>query len=120
VRLKYFSGSVTFIPILSALTSDMVQFGEPVTVQLKYKELAGRNPVRQDGPHAHEAVLHPTTGELLVPDLGADKLCRFKKTDSGKWQSGSGVDIQYETGGGPRHILFYSIYIQSFILMSWN
>jgi 6-phosphogluconolactonase (cycloisomerase 2 family) len=119
VYLKYASGSVAFIPILSVITSGTssgsIQFGAPVTIQLKYSELAGRNPARQESSHAHQAILHPTSGELLVPDLGADKVCRFKKTDTGKWQSksgsGSGMDIQYEAGGGPRHVAFYSIYI---------
>ena len=115
--VKYVSGSVSFIPILSAVTPESagsVQFGEPTTIQLKYRELPGRNPTRQEGPHAHQAILHPTSGELLVPDLGTDQVCRFKKTDAGKWESVGGMDIQYEAGGGPRHVAFYRIYVQLF------
>jgi len=117
IAANYASGSVAFIPILSVITSGTssgsIQFGAPVTIQLKYSELAGHNPARQESSHAHQAILHPTSGELLVPDLGADKVCRFKKTDTGKWQSksesgsGIGMDIQYEAGGGPRHVAFY-------------
>jgi len=57
--------------------------------------------------HTKQSILHPTSGELLVPDLGADQVCRFRKTDSGKWKCESNTDIQYEVGGGPRHVVFY-------------
>jgi len=113
VHLKYTSGSVAFIPIVSAIPSEApheVKFGEPVTIQLKYNKEpdSRRNQVRQESSHAHQAILHPTRQELLVPNLGADEVCRFKKTDNGKWESVK--SIQYKTGGGPRHVDFYRIF----------
>jgi len=112
VELKYSSGSVAFIPLLSTMPSEArhaVKFGEPVTVQLKYNAEpdSRRNQARQEASHAHQAILHPTSGDLLVPNLGADDVCRFQKGDTGKWESVK--SIQYKTGGGPRHVAFYRI-----------
>lgn len=44
--------------------------------------------------------------ELLVPDLGADRVCRFKKVANGTWVLHG--HLQYESGGGPRHVAYYS------------
>lgn len=113
---KYSSGSVAFVPILSPIRPDAlhsVQLGNPVIIQLKYDKESdsGRNQSRQESSHAHQVVLHPTSGELLVPNLGTDEVCRFKKTGPRKWESVSGRngDVQYKTGGGPRHVAFYRI-----------
>lgn len=110
---KYASGSLAFIPLLSAMPFEApyaVKFGEPVTIQLKYNTEpdSKRNQARQEASHAHQAILHPTSDDLLVPNLGADEVCRFQKTDTGKWESVR--SIQYKTGGGPRHVAFYRIF----------
>jgi len=107
---NYASGSVAFIPLLPAMPSEVphaVNFGEPVIIQLKYNTEpdSKRNQARQEASHAHQAILHPTSEDLLVPNLGADEVCRFQKTDTGKWESVR--SIQYKTGGGPRHVAFY-------------
>jgi 6-phosphogluconolactonase (cycloisomerase 2 family) len=110
---------VAFIPILSAIPSEAIQLGDPFVIPLKYNKGPDgkRNQARQECSHAHQAIFHPNGEELLVPNLGTDEVCRFKKTDSGKWTSvsesmdgddnESGRDIQYKTGGGPRHVVFF-------------
>jgi len=40
--------------------------------------------------------------QLLVPDLGTDKVWRLTKRNDGKWSIRDHID--FEAGGGPRHI----------------
>lgn len=68
---------------------------------------SGPNTGRQQSSHAHQAILHPDRCEMLVPDLGADKVWRFSKNDTGKWEIRGFV--QYEPGSGPRHVAFFGI-----------
>ena len=44
--------------------------------------------------------------EILVPDLGGDRVYRFKKAPTGTWAAQS--HIVYQPGGGPRHVAYYS------------
>jgi len=66
---------------------------------------SGPNTERQQSSHPHQAILHPEREELLVPDLGADKVWRFSKNDTGKWEVRGCV--QYQPGSGPRHVAFF-------------
>ncbi|KDQ56245.1 hypothetical protein JAAARDRAFT_59153 [Jaapia argillacea MUCL 33604] len=66
---------------------------------------SGPNPERQKVPHPHQIIIHPEREELLVPDLGSDKVLRYFKTDSGIWETKGFVE--YQPGGGPRHVAFY-------------
>ncbi|KXN82437.1 6-phosphogluconolactonase [Leucoagaricus sp. SymC.cos] len=66
----------------------------------------GPNKARQEGSHPHQLVILDETNELLVPDLGADRLCRFKKASNGTWTLSG--HIQYELGGGPRHVAYHN------------
>lgn len=59
--------------------------------------------VRQEGSHPHQVLPHPIHEELLIPDLGSDKLWRLKKNESGWVVSG---DVDMRRGGGPRHGVF--------------
>lgn len=68
---------------------------------------SGPNIERQQSSHAHQAILHPERQELLVPDLGADKVWRFSKNEAGKWEICGYV--QYQPGSGPRHVTFFGI-----------
>lgn len=63
----------------------------------------GPNKDRQSSSHPHQVVLIEEHGELLVPDLGADKVWRLKKTPQGWKIEGH---IQYELGSGPRHVIY--------------
>ncbi len=65
------------------------------------------NSERQSSPHPHEVVLSPDNRFLFVPDLGTDRVYRYR-IDAAK-QSFAASDPPYVTvdaGLGPRHILF--------------
>ncbi|KZP28429.1 3-carboxy-cis,cis-mucoante lactonizing enzyme [Athelia psychrophila] len=97
---NYTSGSVTFIPLVPDapfLKSD----SSTTNIQL-----SGSGPnERQLGSHAHQVILHPERQELLVPDLGADKVWRLLKGDDGKWVIRG--HVAYTPGSAPRHVAFY-------------
>ncbi|KAF9222346.1 3-carboxy-cis,cis-mucoante lactonizing enzyme [Gyrodon lividus] len=68
----------------------------------------GRNESRQGSSHPHQTVFNPlntTETELLIPDLGADKVWRLTKGSNAHWAIQGHVD--FETGGGPRHVATY-------------
>lgn len=65
---------------------------------------SGPNKERQEASHPHQVIIHPDREELLVPDLGSDKLRRLKKVD-GTWVPSG--ELSYPGGGGPRHVAFY-------------
>ncbi len=65
------------------------------------------DPARQEGPHAHEAVVSPDNRFLFVPDLGLDKIMIYK-IDLAK-RSFTANDPAYaavKPGLGPRHFVF--------------
>lgn len=64
----------------------------------------GPNADRQESSHPHEVYLHGD--ELLIPDLGADKVWRLVKGDFGWEVKGA---IEYPAGSGPRHILIHGM-----------
>ncbi|KAF8641444.1 hypothetical protein AX16_009957 [Volvariella volvacea WC 439] len=103
---NYSSGTISIHPISPnppyLLTSSTV----PPTVISLDGVGTGPNKERQERSHPHQVYLAhegEADQELLVPDLGADKVFRLKKTADGKW-SVSG-HIQYPAGGGPRHVI---------------
>ncbi|KAF8322042.1 hypothetical protein DL93DRAFT_1241531 [Clavulina sp. PMI_390] len=68
---------------------------------------SGPNPSRQTGPHPHQAFLYGE--EVLMPDLGSDKVWRLGRANStrsgtsvGQWQING--YIQQPSGSGPRHL----------------
>jgi 6-phosphogluconolactonase len=67
----------------------------------------GPNKKRQEGPHAHEAVISPNNRFLYVPDLGLDQI-RFYKIDpsTGQLTTGNPAHFSESPGSGPRHIVF--------------
>ncbi|KAF7294515.1 putative isomerase YbhE [Mycena kentingensis (nom. inval.)] len=93
---NYSSGSISIIPISS---KPPFILSAAVIIQLFGK---GPNDQRQRHAHAHQVLLDDAGVELLVADLGSDRVCRFTKaTDSGAWVlQGS---IRYQPGSGPRH-----------------
>ncbi|EIW54158.1 putative isomerase YbhE [Trametes versicolor FP-101664 SS1] len=70
-------------------------------------QFAGTGPDkdRQEAPHPHQVIRHPTRDEVLVPDLGSDKTRRLARGADGKWVE-KGV-VSYKAGSGPRHVAFY-------------
>ena len=66
----------------------------------------GPDKERQDASHTHQVISHPDHAEILVPDLGADKVWRLTKNDQGIWSKAGFVNIK--AGGGPRHAAIHS------------
>ena len=66
---------------------------------------SGPDRSRQLCSHPHQAVVYEEYQELLVPDLGSDSVCRFKRNDGGLWQLIGHVG--FEAGGGPRHVALH-------------
>lgn len=60
---------------------------------------SGPNPDRQASPHPHEILEHGD--EILVPDLGSDKVWRLTHTSDGGYEVAGFV--QQALGSGPRH-----------------
>ncbi|KAJ8120257.1 hypothetical protein ONZ43_g2987 [Nemania bipapillata] len=65
----------------------------------------GPNPDRQDVPHPHQAILDPTSGFILVPDLGAD-LVRVYQADASNLKLTPIEPLKVTPGAGPRHGAF--------------
>lgn len=70
--------------------------------QVQRVQLEGRSvhPVRQSGPHPHHVLFDPVGGEVLVADLGADAVIRFKFDGGTLTELGR---IPLTPGSGPRH-----------------
>ncbi len=65
----------------------------------------GPDPERQDGPHAHQVVLDPgRPGEVLVCDLGTDRVHRLRLHDDGRLTSAAPA-LVLPPGFGPRHLV---------------
>ncbi|MBV9613723.1 MAG: lactonase family protein [Acidobacteriaceae bacterium] len=68
---------------------------------------SGVNPKRQEGPHAHQAVVSPDNRFLYVPDLGLDQIHIFRiDAAHGKLTPNDPPAAKVSAGYGPRHIAF--------------
>ncbi len=65
------------------------------------------HPVRQTGPHAHQIVFDPVTGEMLVPDLGLDAVLVYRFGADGTITERPEARITGTPGAGPRHLAFH-------------
>ncbi|KAG0652640.1 putative 6-phosphogluconolactonase [Hyphodiscus hymeniophilus] len=65
----------------------------------------GPNPIRQDCPHPHEALVDPTDSYVVVPDLGAD-LVRIFSIDPETSLLTESTPLATPAGSGPRHGAF--------------
>ncbi len=72
--------------------------------RLDLHQLTGRGPdtERQNGPHAHQVVWDGD--EVLVPDLGSDRVHRLWLDADGRL-SVAGPAVQLAPGQGPRHLV---------------
>lgn len=62
---------------------------------------------RQQGPHAHAAVVDPTGRFVLVPDLGADRVFIYAVDGARKTLSPAPLPfVALPPGSGPRHLVF--------------
>jgi len=87
---NYNSGSAFIV----TLGSDYTSFGSGQTLQF-----TGSGPLsNQANAHAHQSIQY--NNEVIVPDLGSDKVRRLTKSGSTWAEAGS---IAFTAGSGPRH-----------------
>ena len=67
---------------------------------------------RQETSHPHQ-VYHfndkDLQDEILVPDLGADKIWRLAKSSNGEYENAGVISFDGNLGGGPRHVVVYGM-----------
>lgn len=92
---NYGSGTLGVLPADPRETTGAASYGHE-----------GSGPVtdRQEGPHAHFAVVAPGGRHLLVADLGTDELRRYRLVDGGV--EPDGIAATLPPGTGPRHVGF--------------
>ncbi|HEX4809393.1 MAG TPA: beta-propeller fold lactonase family protein [Bryobacteraceae bacterium] len=89
------SGSIAVLPILADGRT-----GEAIVTK---HNGSGPSP-RQKGPHPHQ-VLEISGGVILVPDLGADRIARYRFNDAdGGLSPADPSEIRLPAGTGPRHL----------------
>lgn len=76
-------------------------------MNLEELELAEPGPIpdRQDAAHPHQALLDPTGGFILVPDLGADLVRIYSVSEAGLDLTAA-EPLSVPAGSGPRHGAF--------------
>jgi 6-phosphogluconolactonase len=69
---------------------------------------SGKDPRRQEGPHAHSVNLSPDGRFLLVSDLGLDKILIYRfDSAKGSLAANDPPFVKLSAGSGPRHISFH-------------
>jgi 6-phosphogluconolactonase len=67
----------------------------------------GRNPLRQEGPHAHSCVADPANARVYACDLGCDRIFAYRlDARSGALTADPGAHTATPAGSGPRHLVF--------------
>ncbi|KAG2121770.1 Lactonase, 7-bladed beta-propeller-domain-containing protein [Suillus clintonianus] len=99
---NYNSGTIATLPI--STSAPYILSPNPWTLSMPFEHV-GRNKARQSSSHPHQIIFNPLNQkekELLIPDLGVDKVWRLTKRSDGKWSICGHID--FGAGGGPRHI----------------
>ncbi|KAG6382090.1 Lactonase, 7-bladed beta-propeller-domain-containing protein [Boletus reticuloceps] len=104
---NYSGGTVATIPI--STSPPYTRPAELWTLAMPFEDgKPGRDLSRQEASHPHQTAFNPlntTEKELLVPDLGSDKVWQLTKGSDGHWAIRGFISA--ETGGGPRHVAIY-------------
>ena len=95
---NYSSGNILSVP-LSTTAPHFLSASAPIQLTG-----SGPNEARQTSPHPHQ--IFPYRDELFVPDLGSDRVIRFKKNDKGEWAEVGEVKAS-KPGAGPRHVQIF-------------
>ncbi|KAI5122331.1 hypothetical protein M0805_002498 [Coniferiporia weirii] len=109
---NYSSGTVGVFNLSSSSGSVILKEAQPPL------QFSGSGPCteRQETSHPHQVYLTPfqpkdgavASTELLVPDLGADKIWRLNRSNvNGKWEKKGAVELDKHRGGGPRHVVVH-------------
>ena len=91
---NYSSGSIATFRINNGAVGEPIDFAQHTG--------DGPNPIRQTRAHAHQTYL-ATDRDMLVPDLGNDRLYWYRVDASGAFAGQPSV-TQLVAGAGPRHV----------------
>lgn len=98
---NYSSGTLAVLPVLANGSLEKPSTSIQHTGQ-------SVNTDRQNSPHVHATVLSPDNKYLFVPDLGLDKLMRYKfDKRKGSLVPASDPFVMTKPGSGPRHFVFH-------------
>jgi 6-phosphogluconolactonase len=98
---NYSSGSVAVLPIGQDGTLGKIS-------ALIQHSGSGKDPRRQEGPHAHSVNLSPDNRFLLVSDLGLDKIMIYRfDAAKGSVKANDPAFVGVSPGSGPRHLAFH-------------
>lgn len=77
-------------------------------VQLVQHEGKSENKQRQEKPHVHTVVFHPTENKIFINDLGTDFIesIPFSSDSKAFLQTDKAVSFKVPLGSGPRHLVF--------------
>ncbi|MER7694505.1 lactonase family protein [Streptomyces sp. NPDC097610] len=67
----------------------------------------GPDESRQSASHAHMVASDPANGDILVADLGSDKILAFRLGADGGLSPKGGSELEERPGAGPRHFAFH-------------
>jgi 6-phosphogluconolactonase len=68
----------------------------------------GRNPLRQEGPHAHSCVVDAANARMYACDLGCDRIFAYRlDARSGALAADPAAHATAPLGSGPRHLVFH-------------
>ncbi|KAF5388514.1 hypothetical protein D9757_004699 [Collybiopsis confluens] len=105
----YSSGSISVLPI--SKDAPFILAEAPIaTITLAG---SGPNKERQQSSHTHQVFYSEKTDEILVPDLGGDRVYRLRKENGIKWKIDGHIDN--EAGGGPRHVAIHDGYLYTLL-----
>lgn len=97
---NYSSGTLSVLPVLADGS-----LGSPTIIRHSGR---GQNPQRQKGPHVHGAIMNATNDQLIVTDLGVDKIFMYSfDARSGKLVPSSQPFVESVAGSGPRLFSFH-------------
>lgn len=74
-------------------------------MRVRAHEGRGPNPLRQEGPHLHQAVPTPDGRHILLCEAGLDRIIRYPLHE-GRLSDAPGLTLHAEPGSFPRHLAF--------------
>ncbi|MEM7335953.1 MAG: lactonase family protein [Chloroflexota bacterium] len=99
IASNYGSGNAAIFPILPDGQLGAME-------NLLAHEGRGPNPERQEGPHAHSAIISPDNRFIIIADLGIDRLVVYAFNSGSDFVEKHG-DTVAAPGAGPRHMVFH-------------
>jgi 6-phosphogluconolactonase len=111
---NYSSGNLSVFPVQTDGSLGEAQ-------QVIQHEGKSINPDRQEKPHVHSVNISPNNQEVLVVDLGIDKVMAYQfNSDSGKLNPASPAFTEVQPGAGPRHFAFHPNGQWAYVILELN